>query len=319
MAALPRRLKVLRTIDNQPHRYRRLRRFTMSLTVLVLWIAPMLGASRFDLWAGHHLFWRKHVEWPSAFVGLAMSVVAFYVVTFLLNIALGRVFCGWGCPVGEVSRLGDAVELARKTKKQRLGAEARAIGYAALLGGAGFFWLCDWHVFTQGTPTARVLAGLGAIAGIGIVYAHGLYWRWSFCETWCPIGAYYTAIQFAHRFGVHYDEAKGTCTDCGLCHDACPVELDPRNLGRIKVAKGGIALDDYAEQNHCLVCGDCVRACEAGFRVKGLELVPLHLTRNVPPSEAKPPKPAKEGGELHSLPPPSDEKEEGAGRDDRAA
>ena len=33
------------------------------------------------------------------FVAIVVGIVAFYFVTFVLNAVVGRLFCGWGCPV----------------------------------------------------------------------------------------------------------------------------------------------------------------------------------------------------------------------------
>jgi polyferredoxin len=293
MAALQGRLKVLRSLVEQPHRYERLRRLTMAATVVVLYAAPIARLICFDLWDGRYTFLRARVNVLQGLVGLMLSIVVFYIITFVLNMALGRVFCGWGCPVGEMSRVGDEANVARKTKKNRLRAETRAIGWALALAGAALLWFCDPHVFTEGTWRARGIA-LGGLAGTtGVFYLFGVAWGFRFCETYCPIGLYYTAIQVSHRFGIHFDKAKDTCIDCDLCTEVCPVQLHPRELGKMKDATGGLSVDDFPERNHCLVCGDCVRTCENVFRKKGLDLVPLRLSREVPAAEPEVIAPAK--------------------------
>jgi ferredoxin len=68
------------------------------------------------------------------------------------------------------------------------------------------------------------------------------------------------------------------------------VGLDPRDLTRPKNNLGGIGLDGFAELNHCLTCGECVRACEHQFRKEGPALVPLRLSLHGP--QVKEPVPA---------------------------
>ena len=43
------RLKVLRVLENRPHRYRRFRVVTMAATFAVLFAIPLFGLARFDV------------------------------------------------------------------------------------------------------------------------------------------------------------------------------------------------------------------------------------------------------------------------------
>jgi ferredoxin len=93
----------------------------------------------------------------------------------------------------------------------------------------------------------------------------------------CPIGLYYSFVSPARWFGVHFRNGRGTCIECSACDNVCPVDLRPRDLSTPVPARGGISVTDAPGRNHCLECGDCVRACEWMIAAKGAGPVPLEL------------------------------------------
>lgn len=289
------RLRLLRVLHALPHRYPSLRVFTQGMTLLILYGAPLLGLVRFDLWDGRHLALQKPVGFIWGFAGVFFGIASFYLVTFILNAVMGRVFCGFGCPIGQASRLGDDVEIAKKSGKGRRNAELKAAAFALALASAIALWFVSPRVFVEGSVKAIAVTVLGTLALAGAVYAHGRYFRWRFCEAYCPIGIYYSAVQTGHTFGIHFDEARSTCKDCDSCSLVCPVGLDPRKLEASKDDIGGVAIDGFPERNHCLTCGECVRACEHQFRKDGLDLVPLRLSfRGAPARDSTPVAPVAE-------------------------
>ena len=291
--ALDKRLRLLRVLHAQPHRYPRIRWITQSVTFLVLYGIPLLGLARFDLWGGRHLAARRPVGPVYGMGAVFVGILSFYLVTFVLNALMGRVFCGFGCPIGQASRLGDDVEAAVKSRKDRRAIQGRAVAFAVALASAIALWFVSPRVFVAGSPraVAATLAGVAALSAA--VYLHGRYWRWRFCEGFCPIGIYYSAVQTGHGFGIHFDAAMHTCKECDSCQLVCPVGLDPRDLMRPKNDIGGIAIDGFAGQNHCLTCGECVRACEHQFRKEGRALVPLRLVSFHRPRPRPPPAPER--------------------------
>jgi polyferredoxin len=269
----------------KPHRFGWARLITQGVTLLVLAGVPLLGLARFDLWDGRHLALGRPAGFVPGLRAVFVGIGSFYLVTFLFNAALGRVFCGFGCPIGQASRLGDDLEIAAGTGKDRPAAEGRAVAFAVALAATIALWFVSPRVLFEGSAVA-VAVTLGAVAALAIaVYLHGRFWRWKFCESFCPIGVYYSAVQTDHSFGIHFDAAANTCKDCDACSLVCPVGLDPRDLTHPKDGLGGIAIDGFPGGNHCLTCGECVRACEHQFRREGRALVPLRLSFHRPKSE----------------------------------
>lgn len=293
------RLRVLRSMEKEPHRYPKIRHYTMAFTLAVLYVVPLLGLARFDLWDGRHMAAGERTNFVYGFASIFLSVVIFYLLTFIINGIVGRLFCGFGCPIGQMSRMSDSAEIGQKTGEKRLRAEAEAILFAAALAGAGFLWFVDPRVFLEGSPKAIAMAAAAIPGGTAIVYLLGRYWRWSFCRGYCPIGLYYSAVQTAHSFGVHYDEIEGVCKGCDYCEQACPVGLDPKDLRKPMNDVIGIAIEGLPQSNHCLTCGECVRACESVFLHKPDLIPPLSLSRKAdarkPDGEKKTDKPKKGG------------------------
>lgn len=276
---LTQRLRILRTLEKEPHRYPKIRRYTMLITFAVLYAIPLLGAARFDLWDGRHMAWGQRTNFVYGFGAVFIAVVSFYLATFIVNGIVGRLFCGFGCPIGQASRMGDSVEVARRSGEKRLRVELEAIGYSTALGSAAWLWFCDPHVFTEGTLKAKLWAAGGWVFGIATVYLMSRFVGWAFCKGWCPIGIYYSVVRTAHSFGIHYDEVEGTCKDCDYCVQACPVGLNPRDLEKPQNDVIGVAIEGLPQANHCLTCGDCVRACEDVISRKPNLIPPLSLSR----------------------------------------
>lgn len=272
------RLKVLRAIRRASgHRYDVYRAIGMTVSLCVLFSVPLSGLARIDLWAGNHLFLFRIAPFKHALAGVLVGIGAMYVVTFLVNMIGGRLFCGWGCPVGQVSRLGDALEVPGLKPIQRLRAHAEGGLFTALLVASIMAWWVDPRVLWLGSGRAMATAwGIFAL-GVAAAYAHGRWWRWHFCMSTCPIGLYYSFVSPARHYGVHFRNQLSTCIECNACDHVCPVDLAPRDLMAPSGERPGLSIADAPGRNHCLECGDCVRACEWMIDKKGKEPVPLLL------------------------------------------
>ncbi len=136
----------------------------------------------------------------------------------------------------------------------------------------------DLRVLWRGDSRDLVVAWSVLLVGVGLAYAHGRWWRWEFCKSTCPIGLYYLFVSPARWFGVHFRNASQTCIECDACDNVCPVDLKPRDLMAPAGPRPGLSIADAPGRNHCLECGDCVRACEWMIAKRGEEPVPLLLS-----------------------------------------
>jgi len=271
------RLKLLRVALGRPHRYHRYRAATMAVTLLVLFVVPLSGLARFDLWSGEHYALFAPVDIVRGLVAVGTAIAGFYAVTFLINIPAGRMFCGFGCPVGQLSRFGDEIDVYARDPRARRRAWARLLAFAGVLALSLLFWWTTPRVFLGGDWRA---IGIAVAALLGVTAAavfHARRWRWGFCRKACPIGLYYSVVQTSALIGIDYDPIV-KCTDCASCEGICPVHLDPRHLDDLLAAPGGLAFSGLPAMNHCLHCGQCVDICEHMTRKTG-EAPPMGFRR----------------------------------------
>ena len=104
------RLKLLRALRVTGHRYDGRRALGMTVTLGILFAVPLTGLARVDLWRGRHMLLFEEASFKHGLAGVLLGIGASYVATFLINVIGGRLFCGWGCPVGQLSRFGEAVD-----------------------------------------------------------------------------------------------------------------------------------------------------------------------------------------------------------------
>ncbi len=222
----------------------------MTLTLAALALVPLVGLARVDLATGGHRAFFASVDLFHGLIAVSVAVFGFYLFTFNVNLVAGRMFCGWGCPVGQLNRLTDAF-VAQRTRRSRWMWGGALGGFAVLLSLSILLWWTS-------------LGGLGALAAlavmVGAAVVFGRAWGWSFCRRVCPIGLYYSVVQTKRPLGILFDSSR--CLDEGACVRACPVDLDARDLAAEKHGIGGFAIDGLKENSHCLRCGACVEACE---------------------------------------------------------
>jgi ferredoxin-type protein NapH len=255
----PKRRTILRATGKRRHRYRLLRGFTQTITIAILLVVPALAIARVDLLLGDHLAWRtRGAPLLDALVAVGVSIFSFYLLTFLVNLVAGRMFCGWGCPVGQLNRLADTF-VAQNKLRGRLLWGGIFLGFAMALAGAVGLWWASPAAFVSAPAVAGIAwGGVVALGASAVLFARVI--GWSFCKKVCPIGLYYSVVQQKRPIGIQFDASK--CQDEGACVRACPVGLDARDLVQLQYDIGGFAIDGLAQNNHCLRCGACVEACE---------------------------------------------------------
>jgi polyferredoxin len=180
------------------------------------------------------------------FVAYGRLHLAPYVIGFLtlLGTIFGRFICGWICPFG---LLQDFL-YSLKTVKLKLFPPLRHLRWVfliilvillPLLSGshspAYCKYLCPAGTLEGGVPlgifSSQIRANIGTLyfikISILIVFLVGsIAISRFFCRTACPLGLIYG---FFNRISIlRLDFAADRCLDCGLCEEACPVDLKPQ-------------------------------------------------------------------------------------------
>jgi polyferredoxin len=177
-------------------------------------------------------------------LGSYVPLLVLTLFTLILTLVLGRVWCGWVCPMGTVlywTRFKGAIE-----RGERLSGRWWAVKYvllllvlaAALLGLVPpvLAWMGE-NAVASGTGIILLLG-----ASVGLNYYADLFW----CRYLCPLGG---ALALLSRISPMRRTVRVHCNDCAVCVDACPMGcVDPRR---------GFANDPGG----CTVCIDCLPAC----------------------------------------------------------
>jgi ferredoxin-type protein NapH len=196
---------------------------------------------------------------------------------------LGRVFCGWVCPLGLLLDLNDDLRgWARGWLRRRgirlpevqfpLSAKYWLLGLALVLS-----LIAQLPVFQLISPInilARALIfapgpGLFLIAGILVLeYASRRAW----CRALCPLGAFYSLVGRFGRVQVLVDQEKERAGKaCGLCTLHCPMGI---RVLEDHILRGKLAIDDP----ECTRCGSCVDPCPRNSLRLGVKGPAFRLT-----------------------------------------
>ena len=194
---------------------------------------------------------------------------AFYVVGLLLlfGLALGRVICGWLCPMGLVQELLHRLP-TWKVKKSRFTRYLSYLKYvllAVFVLALPLYWglrRVPLPAFCKYVCPAGTLEGaVGLLSNPANADRYGMLgflftWKFllmalilgacvlvyrAFCRFACPLGAIYGLFARIALLGVRVEESA--CTGCGACLRACPMDI--RRVG----------------DHECIHCGACVPAC----------------------------------------------------------
>lgn len=197
---------------------------------------------------------------------------------FTLTAVLGRVWCGWACPltvfldvVRRIERWieGDSLTLKRlETGTWTVTASLRRILKHAVVGGgsalvahgflAYFISIPALFKMMREAPAAHPGA-FALVAGMTALLWFCFAWfREQFCIVLCPYGRLQSVLTDEHTLVIGYDTGRGEprgkatagttagdCIDCSRCVQVCPTGIDIRQ---------GLQME-------CIGCAACVDVC----------------------------------------------------------
>jgi polyferredoxin len=194
---------------------------------------------------------------------VAVEQFPFYAVGLigLFGLALGRFWCGWGCPFGTLQ------DLIIWIRRRRDVISLPPIGWSRLAVLAGLLiaaWLAADALFCKVCPAGSLFAAIpqrftsselefgtyfwvhiGTLAlSLVAFYLIGRFW----CRYLCPLGGALGVFNRVSilKLAVDYDK----CTRCKECRETCPVNIaEPW---------------DVENSSSCIRCGRCIDACPAG-------------------------------------------------------
>lgn len=187
------------------------------------------------------------------------DIVLFIVSTIGFALILGRVICGFLCPMGLVQDLMDGIRRRTKTEgiimNDHMYKALVPIRWTLVFLMMGLTFVGgNFCNFCPAVTLSPVLAGLEVsifVSGFVMVFVLiGSFFKRRFFCTICPLGY---LLGLCHRISPFRIKKDCTaCTECGACYDACPMGIKAIYTEREKTDVTDIT---------CIMCGECVRKC----------------------------------------------------------
>ena len=185
-----------------------------------------------------------------------------FIVTMGLAVIMRRSFCGQLCAFGGLQeffgKIGRKLFKKRPVLPRKLDRVLRYLKFVVLAvtifmaWTTARLWISPYDPFGALGHIADFNALLstyliGFIVLLVTLFGSIVYDRF-FCKYLCPVGALYGLIGKISPYAVRVNRDK--CIQCGLCNQACPMNVD------VMHSKNGKVTDI-----ECINCNECVHAC----------------------------------------------------------
>jgi polyferredoxin len=182
-------------------------------------------------------------------------------VVLLLTLFLGRVFCGYVCPLGTLQEYLAGLRRGRFSEKLSPRVHKWLIGvkYLVLMVTLELAWAGLQRVYLPFCPVYSLAHPAGIALGGAVVLAFIVFAGWwverGFCRYLCPFGALQGLfVALGNRLHLHrWRIRRGYVGSlkCRNCPNYCPLGID---LGE----------QEEITSPECIVCGRCIRQCAPG-------------------------------------------------------
>lgn len=187
------------------------------------------------------------------------DIILFFVSTIGFALVLGRMICGFLCPMGLAQDLMDLLRHRTKTEgiimNDRMYGALVPVRWTMLFLMLGLTFIGgNFCNFCPAVTISPVLAGLQVSLFAGgfmmVIVLTGSFFKRRFFCTICPLGYLLGLFHRISPFRITKDCTA--CTECGACYDACPMGIKAIYKEREN--------SDVIEIT-CIMCGECVRKC----------------------------------------------------------
>ncbi|MDR2736565.1 MAG: 4Fe-4S binding protein [Gracilibacteraceae bacterium] len=233
------------------------RRFVQIGAILLLMV-PWFGVPM--IWTGNyvasHLFGIGLAD-PLAAIETMLASRAFYLTSFLsalpliiMAVILGRVFCGWVCPVHTLLEWAHTASPKWPFSKKPMKKSIILPTSILLVSLIGSLWIAI-PLFTTVSPIGAlsrvfyfgvVLELLLVLIVVLLEFFQPMFW----CRRLCPVGILYGWLGVGKLVGITLDNDQ--CNDCGICQKECSMQVEPGGKGIYNAVS-------------CMSCGKCVTVC----------------------------------------------------------
>ncbi len=167
--------------------------------------------------------------------------VGIFLLGIIASFFLGRIYCGWLCPINTVMNAITAIKKRLGIKKQRVPQALTSPWIKALT------LILFIAAFAFSMITGRAIPALPALFAAGVVltifFPEELWHRYL-----CPYGSILSLPARNAKLNMVIDREQ--CDSCGICKKVCPA-------GAVQVKDKVYSI----KANSCLVCLDCSTHC----------------------------------------------------------
>ncbi len=219
----------------------------ISLAFSMVYLGFFLGLCPCSIGAMQNLV--LHLGDPKQY--LAQFIVL--AIPIVLTLFLGRLYCGWVCPMGAVQQFLFRKDLAIKLP-DGLGIRLRELRFAVLGGILIAAWYTGTTAFAEIDPfkslfNAQISPVPTTLLALLIISSVFIFTPW--CRFLCPMGAVLSVVGKLARRQVAFTPE---CKNCGAC---------TKSFCDYKAIIPGKPLPVIA-QNECARCGECLSRCPRG-------------------------------------------------------
>jgi NapH/MauN family ferredoxin-type protein len=174
------------------------------------------------------------------------------------TLVLGRIFCGYFCPLGALQEWLRALGRKLGIKKDLelpmgLDKYLRYVKYLVLTAVVYYSFYLGDLVFRNYDPYNSLMhfgiefeEKVFGYSILAIVFLVAVFSKNLWCRYFCPLGAFFGLVR---KFSfLEIERNAKTCISCGICDQSCPANLK-------------IATAETVDETDCVSCGKCVRNC----------------------------------------------------------
>lgn len=207
-------------------------------------------------------YFSPYVIIDGAAQGIISGSLIVFGIQFLAALFVGRLWCGWGCPMGGLGEACFAIN-----EKPLRGRQGNWIKWAiwapwlgiiawAAIGAGGYRQVNFFHLTESGVSMDAPERFFIYYIVIGIFLALSVFvGRRAGCHTICWMAPFMILGRKLRNLGnwpaLRLKAVTERCINCQRCTQACPMSLDVNGM----VQRG------VMEHSECVLCGSCVDTC----------------------------------------------------------
>lgn len=186
-------------------------------------------------------------------------IIAILVTSILFSVLIGRIVCGFLCPIGLLQDLMDKLRQILHIRPIYINERTNKIlqpikwvwiilflGYSFT--GKNFCDICPVKIFTTAQDGHWSNFYLNGFLAVAVLI--GSFFIKRFWCIMCPMGYLLGIFNKFNLFKLKKDCTA--CTECGACYEACPMRLKNIYTERDK---------SNVQTVDCLMCGECIHKC----------------------------------------------------------